>query len=76
MKGRCYTPSTSHFELYGGRGVRVCEQWRGSFETFLADVGRKPTPKHSLDRIDTNGHYEPGNVRWATQKEQIANRRK
>jgi len=53
----------------------VCARWRGSFEAFLADVGPKPSPAHSLDRIDVNGHYEPGNVRWATWGVQVANRR-
>lgn len=66
----------SKYEHYGGRGITVCERWRESYPAFLADVGRKPSPQHSLDRIDNDGHYEPGNVRWATAKQQANNRRK
>lgn len=63
---------------YGGRGIKVHPEWFGKdgFQKFLNHVGKKPSEKHSLDRIDVNGNYEPGNVRWATQKEQIANQRK
>jgi hypothetical protein len=69
------TQAIRDFRLYGARGVIVCDRWRDSFENFLADVGFKPLPNLSLDRIDNSGNYEPGNVRWATQKEQINNRR-
>lgn len=75
MLNRCHTPSSSAYQKYGALGVRVCERWRLSFEAFLADVGRKPSPSHSIDRIDVYGNYEPGNVRWATPREQRANRR-
>jgi hypothetical protein len=63
---------------WGGRGIRVCERWDTSFLDFLMDMGPKPSPKHSLDRFPNNetGHYEPGNVRWATKREQGANTRK
>jgi hypothetical protein len=71
--GRCYNPSVQSFPQYGGRGIEVCPRWRSSFENFLADVGPRPSPRHSIDRIDFNGHYEPQNVRWATAKRQANN---
>lgn len=75
MLGRCFNPNRSHFHRYGGRGITVCERWRNSFQTFLEDMGPRPTPKHTLDRFPNNsGNYEPGNVRWATRKEQSRNR--
>jgi hypothetical protein len=73
MHGRCRHKTDKRYEQYGGRGIRVCERW-ATYEAFLADVGRRPSAKHSLDRINVNGHYEPGNVRWATQIEQQRNR--
>jgi hypothetical protein len=76
MKKRCYTSSATGYRNYGGRGIRVCERWRGSFLAFLEDVGVRPTGRHSLDRIDNNGNYEPGNVRWVTQAEQATNGRR
>lgn len=75
MITRCYCRGAHNFHLYGGRGIRVCDGWRHDFAAFLADVGPKPGSKHSLDRIDPDGHYEPGNVRWATPIEQSRNRR-
>jgi hypothetical protein len=74
MLARCTNPRVSHYENYGGRGIRVCERWR-SFANFLADMGERPSINHSIDRRDVDGHYEPGNCRWATQAEQRANRR-
>lgn len=72
---RCNNPDRSHFYAYGGRGIKVCERWMNSFWDFLIDVGKKPTVEHSLDRIDVNGNYEPGNVRWATPIQQAQNKR-
>jgi hypothetical protein len=75
MKARCYRRTHAHYACYGGRGIRVCDVWRESYEAFLGDVGRRPARGYSLDRLDNNGHYEPGNCRWATQIEQVRNRR-
>lgn len=77
MKSRCLNPKSPKYRLYGELGVKVCDKWRNSFAAFLADMGRRPTPKHTLDRYpDPAGHYEPGNCRWATPLEQRHNRRK
>lgn len=74
MRGRCKHPSVGGFKYYGGRGVKVCKRW-DKFENFLADMGLKPTKKHSIDRIDPYGDYKPSNCRWATAVEQRRNRR-
>jgi hypothetical protein len=79
MKQRCFNPKSAGFKRYGGRGIRVCDRWsgEGGYENFLLDVGKKPTPTHSLDRFPNNdGNYEPGNVRWATPVEQSNNTRR
>ena len=75
MKDRCFRVTSPKFGDYGGRGITVCDRWRDSYEDFLADMGRRPSSKHSLDRIDVNGNYEPNNVRWATDHEQSRNKR-
>jgi len=75
MRQRCFNVNAVSYPNYGGRGITVCERWRGSFDNFLADMGESPGPEFSLDRIDVDGNYEPGNCRWATRKEQRANRR-
>lgn len=74
MLDRCDRPTEPTYKWYGGKGVTVCQRWRDNFGDFLADVGRKPTKRHSLDRIDSSGNYEPGNCRWATWNEQARNR--
>lgn len=77
MKSRCFNPNNKKFRIYGGAGITVCDKWRNSFSAFLADMGRRPSLKHSLDRYpDPAGNYEPSNCRWATSLEQRHNRRK
>lgn len=73
MIRRCSNPNDVGYEQYGGRGISVCERWRGDFSAFFADVGPRPSPKHSIDRKDNDGDYEPSNCRWATQAEQMRN---
>lgn len=76
MKDRCLNPANAFYSDYGGRGIRVCAQWIGHFEAFAAHMGPKPSPKHQLDRHPNNdGNYEPGNVRWATPKENARKKR-
>lgn len=74
MRRRCDSPVAKYYYNYGGRGIRVCSRWL-VFENFLSDMGRKPSPSHSIDRIDVDGNYEPSNCRWATPQEQTFNQR-
>ena len=75
IKMRCLRASSPTYKDYGARGITVCDRWRDSFEAFLADMGERPSRKHSIDRINNSKGYEPGNCRWATQAEQVRNSR-
>ncbi len=81
MKNRCYNETVRGYQNYGGRGIVVCDRWltgdgvRGGFECFYSDIGPRPSPSHSIDRINNDGNYEPGNCRWATTAEQSINTR-
>ena len=74
MKARCGNPKNPKFPMYGARGITVCDQWLNSFESFFSSMGPRPSANHSVDRIDSNGNYEPDNCRWADKKLQAENR--
>lgn len=76
MRGRCRCPSQTSYKRYGAIGITVCKRWDESFQAFYDDMGPKPSPGHSIDRINPTGNYEPSNCRWATAKEQSMNTRR
>ncbi len=76
MKARCYQSSHQDYVDYGGRGIKVCDAWLNDFSVFFADMGKRPSEKHTIERNNTNADYSPDNCRWATQKEQMQNTRR
>lgn len=72
---RCHNPKNKDYENYGGRGIQVCDLWRTSFEAFYLYIGPRPFPDATIERIDHNGNYEPGNVKWLSREEQVYNKR-
>lgn len=75
MKDHCLNSNNPMYKYYGKRGIKICNRWINSYKNFIKDMGYKPSPLYSLDRINVNGNYEPWNCRWATMKQQTSNRR-
>lgn len=75
MKQRCFNPNDPYYKDYGGRGISVCQEWADSFESFYEHIGQRPSKRHTIERLNGSGNYEPGNVKWATWEEQANNRR-
>ena len=75
IKTRCHNPNFPWYRYYGGRGIRVCDQWKNNFVQFYNDMGLRPSNNHSIERLNNEGHYEPSNCKWATKKEQCNNKR-
>jgi hypothetical protein len=73
MRGRCNNKNAPSYRYYGARGIKVCARWERSFDNFLGDMGVAPSKSHSIDRINNDGNYEPGNCRWATRRQQMTN---
>jgi len=73
---RCFNKNSISYRNYGARGIRMCDEWKNSFISFISSVGKRPGPEYSIDRINNNGNYEPGNCRWATRSQQNLNKRK
>lgn len=75
IKGRCLNPNSPKYPDYGGRGIQMCDRWKSSFAAFLADMGPRPAGRYTIERLDNDGHYEPGNCIWATYAVQSRNKR-